>query len=85
MTLRETADSINRWFRQYGLDHDVVEYRLGLRPIMKHGEVIGTAHGELALVNGHDEAAMELFHTTLEHVFEEYFVLHPPEEQMRLF
>jgi hypothetical protein len=71
VTLQGTADSINALFHQYGLDHDVVE---AYEP-----------HQALVLVGNDDPAAMELLHTTLEHVFTVYFTVHPPSEQLRLF
>lgn len=85
MTLQATADSINALFSRYGLDHDVVEVRLGVHPVVVDLQVTGTAHSELALVDGHDKDAMALLCTTLTHIFDVYFDSHPPTDQLRLF
>lgn len=73
MTMQETADEINKLFRDYGLDHDVVRIR--------HASYAD----ELAFIRAHDSDAMELLLSTIRYVFDVYFVANPPSAQMRLF
>lgn len=86
MTLQATADSINALFSRYGLDHDVVEVREGLKPVIGPDRTVtGHVQQELALVEGHDDDEMQLLLVTLSHLFDVYFDVHPPDAQLRLF
>lgn len=101
MTLPEIAESINGLFRKYGLDHDVVAVRvptvIHLDPRenepdpMKWRNVprlpvdVGSPVSEITFIHGADRDQMDLFLSTLEYIFQEYFAVHPPTDQLRLF
>jgi hypothetical protein len=73
MTLQQIAAEINKLFRRYGLDHDVVE-------VDEMGFV-----DRLRFVDSTDTDAMELLLTTFTELFQGYFEEHPETAQMRLF
>jgi hypothetical protein len=98
VTLQEIADGINTLFKDYGLDHDVVEVLPESHPNQldprenepdptKWRSLSRIAHPEpyLALTHSYNPVDMELLLQTLQYVFGEYFTLHPPSNQMRLF
>jgi hypothetical protein len=46
---------------------------------------VQTPSEEIVLVGGDNVGEMDLLLSTLEYIFQEYFTVHPPTEQLRLF
>lgn len=85
MTWDEIAAQINTLFRDYGLDHDVVEVASqGTFQALDRVSAVPLNEG-LSFIDRDNRDAMELLLVTLKFVFQRFHEVEPVSGQLRLF
>jgi len=90
------AQEVNALFRRYGLDHDIVRVVESMPIFLDPREnepdprkwtarPTGQPIQTLVFLDGQDADKMDLLLFTLTTVFDVYFEVNPPTDQMRLF